>query len=75
MKENALGIPTDSLNNQFREWVKLSRKQNKALVIAIKADQATPYPQIKNVMNTLQELRENRFNLITSLETVPEVTQ
>ncbi len=75
MKENALGIPTDSLNNQFREWVKFSRKQNKSLVIAIKADQATPYPQIKNVMNTLQELRENRFNLITSLETVPETTQ
>ncbi len=75
MSENALGIPTDSLNNQFREWVKLSRKQNKALVIAIKADQGTPYPQIKNVMNTLQELRENRFNLITSLETVPDVNQ
>ncbi len=75
MKENALGIPTDSLNNQFREWVRFSRKQNKSLVIAIKADQATPYPKIKNVMNTLQELRENRFNLITSLETVPETTQ
>ncbi len=75
MKENALGIPADSLNNQFREWVKFSRKQNKALVIAIKADQATPYPKIKGVMNTLQDLRENRFNLITSLETVPDVTQ
>ncbi len=75
LKENALGIPADSLNNQFREWVKCSRQQNKALVIAIKADKATPYPQIKNVMNTLQELRENRFNLITSLETAPEIIQ
>ena len=73
LKENALGIPADSLNNQFREWVMFSKKQNKALLIAIKADQATPYPQIKNVMNTLQDLRENRFNLITSLRTVPEI--
>ncbi len=74
-KENAIGIPTDSLNNQFREWVKYSRMQNKSLIIAIKADQATPYPKIKDVMNTLQGLRENRFNLITTLEAPPEDMQ
>ena len=74
IKENLLGIPVDSVNNQLREWVRISRRQNRALVIAIKADQATPYPQIKTVINTLQELRENRFNLITSLGQVPDIS-
>jgi biopolymer transport protein ExbD len=69
MKENAVGIPADSLNNQFRDWVKFSRSENKALIITVKADQNTPYPQIKTVMNTLQDLRENKFHLITSLKT------
>jgi len=71
MKENALGIPCDSVNNQFKEWVRSAREVNHDLVIAIKADQNTPYPKIKNVMNTLQELRENRYHLITNLEKAP----
>ncbi len=72
MKENALGIPCDSLDNQFREWVHSAREINRDMVIAIKADQSTPYPKIKNVMNTLQELRENRYHLITNLEKAPD---
>ena len=64
------GIPTDSINNQFKEWVIHARKQNPNLKIAIKADQVTPYPMIKNVMSSLQEIRENRYNLITSLKIV-----
>ncbi|MFZ4400969.1 MAG: ExbD/TolR family protein [Bacteroidales bacterium] len=71
LKENAIGIPSDSLNNQFKDWVRAARAVNKELKIAIKADQKTPYPKIKNVMNTLQDLNECRFNLITSLEEVP----
>ena len=72
MQENALGIPSDSINNQFKEWVRLAREVNPNLTIAIKADMNTPYPKIKNVMNTLQDLRENRYNLITTLEGMPE---
>lgn len=72
MKENALGIPCDSVNNQFKEWVRLAREINRDLTIAIKADQSTPYPRIKNVMNTLQYLRENRYHLITNLEAAPQ---
>jgi len=72
MKENALGIPCDSLDNQFKSWVRLSRKINPEIRIAIKADQRTPYPKIKTVLNTLQDLRENRYNLITSLEELPK---
>jgi biopolymer transport protein ExbD len=72
MQENAIGIPNDSINNQFKEWVRLAREVNPNLTIAIKADMSTPYPKIKNVMNTLQDLRENRYNLITTLEGMPE---
>ena len=70
-KESALGIPVDSLNNQFKVWVKTARVVNSRLRLAIKADQETPYKVIKNVMNTLQEDHENRYNLITKLEEAP----
>lgn len=59
------GIPTDSINNQFKLWVQHAREVNRDLVIAIKADSQTPYPKIKKIMNTLQDMRENRYNLIT----------
>ena len=62
------GIPTDSIDNQFKVWVQKARKNNDKLRIAIKADQNTPYKVIKNVMASLQDLRENRYNLITSLK-------
>ena len=70
MKE--YGIPADSTDNQFKLWVRHAREVNRDLVIAIKADQDTPYPKIKNIMNTLQDLRENRYNLITSLKKMPD---
>jgi biopolymer transport protein ExbD len=62
------GIPTDSLDNQFKTWVKAARATNQELRIAIKADSNTPYKVIKDVMTSLQDLRENRYNLITSLK-------
>ena len=65
-----LGIPTDSTDNQFKVWVKSAREQNRKLRIAIKADQTTPYPEIKTIMTSLQDIRENRYNLITSLKVV-----
>lgn len=62
------GIPTDSVDNQFKVWVKNARKTNADLRIAIKADQETPYRVIKSVMTSLQDLKENRYNLITALK-------
>ena len=62
------GIPCDSTDNQFKAWVRNARAANTDLRIAIKADASTPYSVIKNVMNSLQDLRENRYNLITSLK-------
>ncbi len=70
--ENAIGIPCDSLDNQFKNWVSISRMVNKDLRIAIKADKNTMYPDVRKVMNSLQDIKENRYNLITSLEGKPD---
>ncbi len=67
-----LGIPTDSVDNQFKHWVQRAREVNPELIIAIKADATTPYSTIKTVMGSLQEMRINRFNLITSLKSAAE---
>ena len=64
------GIPTDSTDNQLKSWVKNARLQNRDLRIAIKADQTTPYPIINTIMTSLQDIRENRYNLITTLKVV-----
>ena len=66
------GIPCDSTDNQFKSWVRNARAANRDLRIAIKADASTPYSVIKNVMNSLQDLRENRYNLITTLKKVSD---
>ena len=66
------GTPCDSLDNQFKQWVRNARVVNRDLRIAIKADQNTPYAVIKKIMNSLQDLKENRYNLITSLKSDSE---
>ncbi|MDR1679748.1 MAG: biopolymer transporter ExbD [Prevotellaceae bacterium] len=71
-KEWTLGIPADSTNNQLKAWVVAARNANPEARIAIKADATCGYPIIKQVMTSLQELDENRYNLITSLEENPE---
>ncbi|HHT22034.1 MAG TPA: biopolymer transporter ExbD [Bacteroidales bacterium] len=66
-----LGVPTDSTDNQFKGWVLAAREaKGDKMVIAIKADAKTPYPAIKEVMSSLQDLKLNRYNLITSLREV-----
>lgn len=71
-KDNALGIPSDSIDNQLKIWVQAARMVKPDARIAIKADEGCSYPIIKSVMNTLRDLHENRYNLITSLEQNPE---
>jgi biopolymer transport protein ExbD len=73
-QDNALkqyGIPSDSTNNQFKRWVTHASAANKDLAIAIKADETTPYPKIKNVLTTLQDLKLNRYSLVTVLKPMP----
>jgi len=62
------GIPCDSLDNQLTNWISSARSISKDYRIAIKADQVTVFPHIKRVVETLQDINENRFNLITTLE-------
>lgn len=65
------GIPTDSTNNQLALWIEEAKKVNEHLTISIKADRDTPYPLIRNVTSTLQDIKENRFVLVTSLRGMP----
>ena len=74
MLASTFGVPMKSMKQflnlpQDRQDAVL---KNSDLRIAIKADANTPYSVIKNVMNSLQDLRENRYNLITSLKTTSE---
>jgi len=82
LKNNSrgIGIPVDTIftssSNELITWVKQARiykqRRNEELAIAIKADRTTPYSDIKMVMSSLQEINENRYNLITSLKTIKE---
>ena len=72
LPQNALGIPCDSLDNQFKSWVSVAKTVNSEYRIAIKADQATTYPVIKKLMGTLQDINEKRYNLLTSLKNAPD---
>ena len=66
------GIPTDSIDgkmSEFQLWVKSAKNVNKDIKLAIKADEGTPYKVIKKVMSELQDMQENRYYLITSLNT------
>lgn len=66
------GIPTDSLDNQLKEWIYNARIANievndKELQVAIKGDAKEEYPAIKKVMDILQEQKINSFSLVTGL--------
>jgi biopolymer transport protein ExbD len=66
------GVPTDSLDNQLKEWVYNARIANievndKELQIAIKGDAEEEYPAIRKVMDILQDQKINSFSLVTGL--------
>lgn len=69
------GIPVDSIgdNNQLKDWIQYARKANidngadKELQFAIKGDAKEEYPQIKRIMDILQDQKINSFNLVTGL--------
>jgi biopolymer transport protein ExbD len=73
-KANQPGIPIDSLDNQLKEWLLVSRRATidlsggtKELQIAIKGDAKEQYPQIKKIMDILQDQKINSFNLVTGM--------
>lgn len=70
------GIPLDSIGEnkqQLQDWIQYARKANidrganKELDFAIKGDAKEEYPQIKQVMDILQDQKINSFNLVTGL--------
>jgi len=79
LKKNALS--TDSARNELKQWlqyaISVAASDNKDYAkeynIAVKADKGTPYINVKPVMETLQDLHLNRFNLITTLEKMPNI--
>jgi len=67
-----LSIPLDSIDggkSEFQEWVTAARESNPDIRIAIKADGKTSYAVIKKMMSELQDMNENRYQLITNLDT------
>ena len=65
------GIPTDSIDggmSEYQEWVKAARETNPDLKLAIKCDSQTPYKVVKKMMSELQDMNENRYQLITNLK-------
>ncbi len=68
------GIPTDTIispNNQLAVWITTATEVNENISIAIKSDQGTPYSLVKNVMSTLQDLKKNRYSLVTTFKAMP----
>jgi biopolymer transport protein ExbD len=62
------GIPADSLNNQLADWIRQGRLSNNNVRVAVKADGQAEYPIVKKVIDTFQDQKVNRFNLITTME-------
>ena len=75
------GIPYDSLNNQLGDWIRFGRladaqvnpdsPKEKQMRFAIKGDAQANYTSVKRVIDIFQEMKVNRFNLITTLEQNP----
>ena len=66
-----LGLPLDSIQggkSEFQEWVSEARNANPDIRLAIKCDSKTPYSSIQKLMSELQDMNENRFQLITNLD-------
>ncbi|MFM9988897.1 ExbD/TolR family protein [Flavobacterium sp.] len=66
------GIPKDSLDNQLKDWIYNARIATRdiaqtELKVAIKGDAKQEYPQVKKVIDILQDQQINSFNLVTGL--------
>ena len=77
------GVPYDSLNNQLGDWIRYGRladaelkgpniPKDKLLRFAIKGDANANYTAIKRVIEVFQDMKVNRFNLVTTLEQSPK---
>ncbi len=78
LDKTAPGIPTDTVvtseRNELALWIKEARYSNPKLRITIKADAKASYPDIKEVISTLEGWKIFKFSLITGLKAVPPGT-
>lgn len=65
-----VGVPMDSVDNQLKTWIYFARSYNQNAEVAIKGDGASDYKTVKKVLDILQDMRVNKFNLTTNLEKV-----
>lgn len=76
------GIPVDTVggkSNELSDWIQQARLvdrelaqtgeiESKGIRVAVRGDGLANYPAIDKVINTLQDRKINRFNLITTLK-------
>lgn len=70
------GIPSDSTNCELCNWIYFARRTAPKFRVAIKGDQESSFPAVKQVMDYLQSDaigKVNKFNLITNMEGAPSV--
>ncbi|PSL47162.1 outer membrane transport energization protein ExbD [Chitinophaga niastensis] len=73
------GIPTDSANNELGAWIEYGNAAQggtnfSRLKYCIKADNQTPYPKIKEILETFKQKHIQKLNLVTNLEEAPKGT-
>ncbi len=64
------GIPISPNNNELKEWILYAMAANPRARVVIKGDRLAPYPAIKKIMDTLQDVSVNTFSLITDTKTL-----
>lgn len=72
------GIPVNTKKgqvNELKEWLLAARRTNPDLPIAVKGDNDVPYTVMEKVIFTLQDIKINKFNLITNAEEDPNAAK
>lgn len=72
------GIPTDSANGELGAWIDYGNAAQgtnlNKVKYCIKADNQTPYPKIKEILETFKKKKIQKLNLVTNLEEAPKGT-
>ena len=72
------GIPTDSANGELGAWIDYGNAAQgtnlNKVKYCIKADNQTPYPKIKEILDTFKKKKIQKLNLVTNLEEAPKGT-
>lgn len=72
------GIPADTTLNELSIWIEYAQAAEgaslRSLKYCIKADNGTPYPKVKAIMETFKKRNIQHINLVTNLEEAPAGT-